>query len=82
MYTTHMNRKVPILGKHSKGIVCCAWSWDNSLALGTANNLISINTIEGDAIKTFLLREEPSDIKFGEPVGEDSVSTGSDDSMV
>lgn len=61
-----MFRRIPILGKHSKRIVCGAWSTENLLALGSDDKTMSLSNEEGDTIRVVQLREIPSDITFAE----------------
>lgn len=57
-------RRTPILGKHTRSITCGEWNRDNILALGSLDQTISINNIEGDTLKIISLRGEPSKIAF------------------
>lgn len=59
-------RRIPILGKHSKAIICGMWTSDNLLALGSEDKTISISNIEGDTLKTISLQGEPSMMAFTE----------------
>ncbi|XP_022173523.1 WD repeat-containing protein 19 isoform X2 [Myzus persicae] len=61
-YTT--TKRLPILGKHSMSITCGEWNRDNILALGSQDQTVSINNIEGDTLKIISLRGEPSKIAF------------------
>lgn len=65
IYNHRSLRRVPIIGKHSKRIVCVEWSNDTLLALGTTDNFLSVNTQDGDTIRNFQLRGKPSDLQFG-----------------
>lgn len=42
LYNKQSRRKVPVLGKHARAILCGGWSLDNRLALGSADNTLSI----------------------------------------
>jgi len=57
-------RRLPILGKHTMSITCGEWNRDNILALGSQDQTVSINNIEGDTLKIISLRGEPSKIAF------------------
>ncbi|OQR75032.1 WD repeat-containing protein 19-like [Tropilaelaps mercedesae] len=59
------SRKVPILGKHSKRIVCGAWSKENILALAGDDFNLTISNQEGDTLSQTSLKSEPSILKFG-----------------
>ncbi|XP_050433820.1 WD repeat-containing protein 19 [Adelges cooleyi] len=61
-YTT--TKRIPVLGKHSKSITCGQWNRNNILALGSKDQTVSINNIEGDTLKIITLRGEPSNIRF------------------
>ena len=78
--------KVPILGKHTKKILCGEWSSQNLLALGSDDKTISISNAEGDTLRQTNVRSEPNDIQFSEMksdqrsnVGENTVSDMSSD---
>lgn len=43
IYDHRVGRKVPILGKHNKKIVCGAWSLQNKLALGGVDNIVTVS---------------------------------------
>lgn len=57
-------RRTPVLGKHTRSITCGEWNRDNILALGSLDQTVSINNIEGDTLKIISLRGEPSKIAF------------------
>lgn len=59
-------RRIPILGKHSKRIVCGGWSQEGLLALGSEDKSLSINNAEGDTLRIINLRAEPSHVQFSE----------------
>ncbi|KAK6619206.1 hypothetical protein RUM44_003588 [Polyplax serrata] len=70
-------KKIPILGKHSKKILCGAWSRDNILALGSEDKTVSLNNNEGDTFRIITLRFEPyqitfSDMKLDDKIGRDN----------
>ncbi|KAK2581953.1 hypothetical protein KPH14_002396 [Odynerus spinipes] len=63
----HVNaRRMPILGKHKKRILCGAWSIEGLLALASEDKMLTINTSEGDTRREISLQGEPSDIQFSE----------------
>ncbi|KAI0219650.1 WD repeat-containing protein 19 [Lamellibrachia satsuma] len=81
LYNHKTSRKVPILGKHTKKILCGEWSSQNLLALGSDDKTISISNAEGDTLRQTNVRSEPNDIQFSEMksdqrsnVGENTVS--------
>lgn len=61
-----LNRRTPILGKHSKKITCGAWSKDNILALGCEDKTFSLSSEDGDSLRVIQLRDVPSDMCFAE----------------
>ncbi|CAL1601444.1 unnamed protein product [Knipowitschia caucasica] len=64
IYNPQTSRKVPVLGKHTKKIICGCWSSQNLLALGSEDNTLSISTADGDTIRQTNLRGEPAEIYF------------------
>lgn len=54
------------MGKHSKRIVCGAWSRDNILALGGEDKTLSLSSEDGDSLRVVQLRDIPSDMCFAE----------------
>ncbi|XP_046624059.1 WD repeat-containing protein 19 isoform X1 [Neodiprion virginianus] len=63
----HINAKrIPILGKHKKKIVCGAWSLEGLLALASEDKVLSISTCEGDTRREITIQGEPSDLQFSE----------------
>uniref|UniRef100_H2YLV9 Anaphase-promoting complex subunit 4 WD40 domain-containing protein n=1 Tax=Ciona savignyi TaxID=51511 RepID=H2YLV9_CIOSA len=66
LYDHKVGRKVPILGKHSRKIVCGNWSMQNLLALGGNDNMITISDANGKTVHNFSVRDQPSLIRFSE----------------
>ncbi|XP_025602592.2 WD repeat-containing protein 19 isoform X2 [Athalia rosae] len=63
----HVNAKrIPILGKHKKKIVCGAWSTEGLLALASEDKVLTISTSEGDTRREITLQGDPSDLQFSE----------------
>lgn len=63
----HINSKrIPILGKHKKRIVCGAWSYEGLLALASEDKVLTISTSDGDTRREIPLQGDPSDIQFNE----------------
>ncbi|XP_014487118.1 PREDICTED: WD repeat-containing protein 19 isoform X1 [Dinoponera quadriceps] len=63
----HINAKrIPILGKHKKRIVCGAWSVDGLLALASEDKVLTISTTEGDTRREITFQGDPSHIQFSE----------------
>ena len=59
-------RRIPILGKHKKRIVCGAWSNEGLIALAGDDRVLSISTSEGDTRREIALQGDPYDIQFSE----------------
>lgn len=66
IYNHSSVKRIPILGKHSKRIVCGGWSQEGLLALGSEDKSLSINNAEGDTLRIINLRAEPSHVQFSE----------------
>ncbi|XP_050543310.1 WD repeat-containing protein 19 isoform X2 [Daktulosphaira vitifoliae] len=64
IYDYITSKRIPVLGKHSKSIICGEWNRNNILALGSKDQTVSISNVEGDTLKIITLRGEPSNIKF------------------
>lgn len=62
----NLDRRTPILGKHSKRITCGAWSKDNILALGSEDKTFSLSSEDGDSLRVIQLRDVPCDMCFAE----------------
>ena len=61
-----LHRRIPILGKHRKRILCGAWSMDGLLALASEDKVLTISTSEGDTRREITLQGDPSHIQFSE----------------
>lgn len=59
-------RRIPILGKHKKRIICGAWSVEGFLALASEDKVLTISTSEGDTRREIILQGDPSHIQFSE----------------
>jgi WD repeat-containing protein 19 len=70
------NRKIPIIGKHTKRITCGAWSAQGLLALGSEDKTITVSNAEGDTLRQTALRNEPSNVQFSEMKGDERSSIG------
>ncbi|KAL1509542.1 hypothetical protein ABEB36_004257 [Hypothenemus hampei] len=66
IYNHNTTKRIPIIGKHTKRILCGAWNKDNLLALGSEDKTVSISNAEGDTLKVINLRAEPSNLQFSE----------------
>lgn len=76
MYNHQTSRKVPILGKHTKKIICGAWNSENLLALGGEDKCITVSNVDGDTIRQATVRADPSDIQFSEMKTDERSSIG------
>ncbi|PAA79483.1 hypothetical protein BOX15_Mlig021619g2, partial [Macrostomum lignano] len=66
LYNHSTSRKVPILGKHSRKIICGCWSAENLLALGSEDKTLTVSNSDGDTLKQTSLRDLPSLTQFSE----------------
>lgn len=66
LYNHQTSKRIPIIGKHTKKIVCGAWSAENILALGSDDRMMSISNDDGDTLRSVQLRDVPSDMHFAE----------------
>nr|XP_002124215.1 WD repeat-containing protein 19-like [Ciona intestinalis] len=66
LYDHKVGRKVPIIGKHTRKIVCGHWSAQNLLALGGTDNGITISDVNGKTLHSFSVRDQPSLLRFSE----------------
>lgn len=57
-------KKLPITGKHSGAITCGDWSRDNRLALGGADNAITVSNADGDTIEQLSVKQTPVALQF------------------
>jgi WD repeat-containing protein 19 len=64
LYRKDSRKKLPISGKHSKAILCGDWSRDNKLALGGADNLLTLSSAEGDTLESTELKYAPQSVQF------------------
>lgn len=64
LYSKDSRRKVPIAAKHAQAILCGDWSRDNKLALGGADNVLTISSPEGDTLEQSDLKYTPRAVQF------------------
>ncbi|XP_046853283.1 WD repeat-containing protein 19-like [Xenia sp. Carnegie-2017] len=76
IYNHQTSRKVPILGKHTKKIICGAWNSQNLLALGSEDKILTISNIDGDTMRQTSLRSDPSMIYFSEMKTDERMTNG------
>jgi len=70
LYNHKLGRKIPVLGKHSKKIVCGEWNANiNCLALGAEDKIITISDTSGQTLQQFSVTDQPSMISFSELKG-------------
>lgn len=62
----HLDRKVTILGKHTKRISTGAWSKENLLALAGDDRCVTISNLEGDTIAQVPVNGDIKDVQFSE----------------
>merc|ERR1719181_1886997 len=66
LYNKRTLKKEPVVGKHTKKIVCGAWSSSGRLALGGEDKKVTISTADGDLIDSIDLKSDPSLLKFAD----------------
>jgi len=64
IYDRKASKKVPILGKHTKSIICGCWQDDNIIACGAEDNTFSISDLKGTTLFEKTLKGKPSLMKF------------------
>lgn len=75
IYNHQTSKRIPILGKHSKRIICGVWSSQNLLALGSEDKSFSLSNEEGDSLRVVQLRDLPSDMYFAKTLTDEGKST-------
>uniref|UniRef100_A0A0R3RUL2 WD repeat-containing protein 19 n=1 Tax=Elaeophora elaphi TaxID=1147741 RepID=A0A0R3RUL2_9BILA len=63
-YNQRTSRKTSAIGKHQSAITCGTFSNNDWLALGSTDSTITVSSINGDLMFTFMCNTEPSLIKF------------------
>ncbi|XP_023685243.1 WD repeat-containing protein 19 isoform X1 [Paramormyrops kingsleyae] len=76
IYNQQTSRKIPVLGKHTKRIICGCWSSQNLLALGGEDKVLTISNHEGDTIRQTSVRSEPGDVQFSVMKTDERASPG------
>ncbi|KAJ3160276.1 WD repeat-containing protein 19, partial [Irineochytrium annulatum] len=64
LYNRRTSKKIPIIGKHSKAIVCAAWSREDVLACGSLDNTFTLTNLAGDTIFQMGLKGDPSEMQW------------------
>jgi WD repeat-containing protein 19 len=80
IYNKLTYQKIPIVGKHSKAIVCGAWSANDVLALGAADRSFSLSNASGETLLEEELKYEPVSVSFAN--SPEDVESGQRDSIV
>ncbi|KAJ3330817.1 WD repeat-containing protein 19 [Blyttiomyces sp. JEL0837] len=75
LYNRNTSKKIPVLGKHSKAIVCAAWSKDDVLACGSLDNTFTLTNLEGDTIFQMSVKGEPSKMQWSTMAKQNDAST-------
>jgi len=73
-----MFSKIPVLGKHTKRIKCGCWSKQFLLALASDDHSFSLSNSEGDTLRQFSVRGDPTDLQFSEMKSDERSSYGED----
>ncbi|SPQ94469.1 unnamed protein product (mitochondrion) [Plasmodiophora brassicae] len=66
MYNSRTKRKVPIVGKHAKKIVCGGWNLQNKLALASVDRVVTVSDAEGATLHETTVKGVPVTIRFAE----------------
>lgn len=90
MYNKNTRKKIPVLGKHPRRIICGAWSYDNQLVLGSMDNTMTVSNDTGDTLDQTQLKRSPTGMCFigakrgrgGRPSSAQGRPTTSDDNVV
>ncbi|ORX55502.1 hypothetical protein BCR36DRAFT_581508 [Piromyces finnis] len=72
IYDRKASKKVPILGKHTKSIICGCWQDDNIIACGSDDNTFSISDLKGTTLFEKTLKGKPSLMKFATMVDQNN----------
>lgn len=64
MYNKKTRKKIPVLGKHPRHIVCGAWSDTNQLVLGSVDNTLTVSSDAGDTLEQTQLKRPPTSVCF------------------
>ena len=64
LYRKDIQKKIPVLGKHSRKIVCGTWSDDNRLALGSEDKTMTLSNADGDTLEQTELKYPALQIQF------------------
>eukprot|EP01012_Entosiphon_sulcatum_P034005 TRINITY_DN4306_c0_g1_i1.p1 TRINITY_DN4306_c0_g1~~TRINITY_DN4306_c0_g1_i1.p1 ORF type:complete len:1383 (+),score=422.30 TRINITY_DN4306_c0_g1_i1:301-4449(+) len=66
LYNHKTKKKIPIVGKHQRRILCGAWNSQNKLALGAEDKQLTISNAEGDTLDQAHMKSEPASIQFSD----------------
>ena len=64
LYNSSNRRKIPLLGIHSKSIVCGAWSLSNKLVVGSADKSFSLLDASGNRVMERSVSAAPQSCSF------------------
>ena len=64
MYNKNTRKKIPVLGKHPRRIVCGAWSKNNKLVLGSIDSTLTVSNETGDTLQQTQLKQAPTSMCF------------------
>uniref|UniRef100_H3HC99 Anaphase-promoting complex subunit 4 WD40 domain-containing protein n=1 Tax=Phytophthora ramorum TaxID=164328 RepID=H3HC99_PHYRM len=70
LYSKVTRKLVPVVGKHSRRILCGSWNGDDKLVLGGEDRMLTVSNPQGDTIEQRELSHTPWDIKFGRKRGD------------
>lgn len=66
MYNKKTRKKIPVLGKHPRRIMCGAWNPSKKLVLGSADSTITVSNDMGDTLGQSQLKRVPTNLCFVE----------------
>ncbi|GBF91989.1 hypothetical protein Rsub_04713 [Raphidocelis subcapitata] len=77
LFQLQKRRRVPIVGKHTKRVLCGAWNAEGLLLLGAADKTVSLTDGDtGDTLKVWQLKGEPLELAAADPKGDGPGSGG------
>ncbi|KAJ1416172.1 hypothetical protein B484DRAFT_302829, partial [Ochromonadaceae sp. CCMP2298] len=83
IYNKTRKQKIPVVGKHSKAIICGAWSKKgNKLVLGSDDRTITVSNENGDTLLHTEIKHVPVETHFTFNKSASSYSGNGDDNVV
>eukprot|EP00899_Mesostigma_viride_P009995 jgi/Mesvir1/18998/Mv18958-RA.1 len=82
LYNDKLQKKIPIMGKHSRRITCGAWNMANKLALGGEDRQLTVSQQDGDTLLQTSLKAEASEICWADKKDNDRDRSGSGETTI